>query len=122
MNDMYSFSDQSARIIGGLAIVLSVVNPVVISLLIYLGIYYCSRKKAEPGIVLCWIVYLILLNCVRLPHSRKFWRGIKFGDLAVCLCNCQIKIRQYFLLGYIRMVIPYRTAKFKSANIFAMVI
>ena len=46
----------------------------------------------------------------------------KFGGLTVCLCNRQIKIRQYFLLAYIHMAIPYRTAKFKSANIFAMVI
>ena len=42
----------------------------------------------------------------------------KFGGLAVCLCNRQIKIRQNFLLAYIRMVIPYRTAKSKFANIF----
>ena len=46
------------------------------------------------------------------PYSWKIWQ---FGSL---LCNSQIKIRQYFLL----MVIPYRTAKFKSAHIFAMVI
>ena len=49
-------------------------------------------------------------------------RGIKFGGLAVYLYNRQIRIRQYFILAYIRMVIPYRTAKFKSASIFAMVI
>ena len=57
-----------------------------------------------------------------LPYSRKFWRGIKFGGLAVCLCNHQIKICQYFLLAYICMAIPYWTTKFKSANIFAMAI
>ena len=35
-------------------------------------------------------------------------------------CDRQIKIRpQYFILAYIRMAIPYPTAKFKSANIFA---
>ena len=53
-----------------------------------------------------------------IPYSRKIWRGIKFGGLAVCLCNRQIKIRQNFLLAYIHMAIPYRTAKLKFANIF----
>ena len=43
-----------------------------------------------------------------------------FSSLAVCLCNCQIKICQYFFLAYISMVIPCWTVKFKSANIFAM--
>ena len=53
-----------------------------------------------------------------IPYSRKIWRGIKFGGLAVLhvYYNRQIKIRQIFLLAYIRMAIPYRTAKFKSAN------
>ena len=46
----------------------------------------------------------------------------KFGGLAVYLCNFQIKICQYFILTYIRMVIPYQTDKLKSANIFAMAI
>ena len=46
----------------------------------------------------------------------------KFGGLAIYLNNCQIKIRQNFLLAYIRVVIPYRTAKLKSANTFAMAI
>ena len=44
----------------------------------------------------------------------------KFGgelNLAVRAYNRQIKVRQYFLHAYMRMVIPYRTAKFKSANI-----
>ena len=69
-----------------------------------------------------WI-YTILINKLdNIPYSRKIWRGIKFGSLAVCLCNRQIKICQYSLLLYIRMAIPYQTAKFKSANIFAMVI
>ena len=57
-----------------------------------------------------------------LPYSRKFWRGIKFGGLVVNLCNRQIKIHQYFILTYIHVAIQYRTAKFKSANIFAMTI
>ena len=55
-----------------------------------------------------------------LLYSRKNWRGIKFGGLADCLSNRQIIICQNFLLAYIRMAIPYRTAKFKSANTFVM--
>ena len=43
-------------------------------------------------------------------------------NLAVCLSNHQIKIRQNFLFTYIRMAILYRTAKFKYANMFAMAI
>ena len=39
--------------------------------------------------------------------------NFKFGGLAVYLCN-----RQFI----VRMMIQYRTTKFKSANIFAMVI
>ena len=31
-------------------------------------------------------------------------------------------MRQYFILAYIHVAIPYRTAKFKSANIFAIAI
>ena len=57
-----------------------------------------------------------------IPYSRKIWLGIKFGGLAVYLCNRQIKMRQYFILAYIHVAIPYRTAKFKSANIFAIAI
>ena len=61
--------------------------------------------------------------CLRnLPYSQKIWRGIKFGGLAVCLVTAKFKIRQYFILAYIRMAIPYRIAKFKSANIFAIAI
>ena len=57
-----------------------------------------------------------------IPYSRKIWRGIKFGGLAVYYYNRQIKIRQNFLLAYICMAIPYRTAKFKSANILSIAI
>ena len=53
----------------------------------------------------------------KIPYSRKIWRGIKVGGLAVRAYNRQIKARQYFLHAYIRMAILYRTAKFKSANI-----
>ena len=51
----------------------------------------------------------VALHCIL--YSRKIWQVIKFGGLAVYLCNRQIKIRQYFLLAYIRIEIPYRTAK-----------
>ena len=54
-----------------------------------------------------------------IPYSQKIWWGIKFGGLA---CNRQIKFHQCFILAYIHMSIPYRTAKFKSANIFTMAI
>ena len=63
------------------------------------------------------IVYAIIVL-----YSWKIWRGIKFGSLAVCLSNRQIKIHQNFLLAYICMVIPYWTTKFKSVNTFAMAI
>ena len=36
-----------------------------------------------------------------IPYSRKIWRGIKFGGLADCLRNHQIKTCQNFLLVYI---------------------
>ena len=54
--------------------------------------------------------------------ARKFAREYKFSDLAVYLCNFQIKTRQHFLLEHICMAIPCQTAKFKSANIFSMAI
>ena len=42
-----------------------------------------------------------------IPYRWKIWWGIKFGGLAVYLHDCQIKIRQYFILAYIHMTIPY---------------
>ena len=60
---------------------------------------------------------------VKVLYSRKIWRGIKFGGLAVYnYYNRQIKIRQNFLLTYIRVPILYQTAKFKSTNILAIAI
>ena len=35
-----------------------------------------------------------------IPYSQKICWGIKFGGLAVYLCNHQIKIHQYFILVY----------------------
>ena len=72
--------------------------------------FYLSTLLQTPGIM------------TELPYSRKIWRGIKFGGLAVLYYNRQIKIRQIFLLAYIRMAIPYRTAKFKSTNILIIAI
>ena len=68
--------------------------------------------------ILYFCTQIVNLSIV-LFYSQKIWRGIKFGILAVYLCDRQIKIRQYFILAYniIGMVIPYRTTKFKSANI-----
>ena len=63
-----------------------------------------------------------MYNHMHIPYSRKIWRRIKFGGLAVYLNNRQIKIRQNFLLAYIRVAIPYRTAKLNSTNTFAMAI
>ena len=53
-----------------------------------------------------------------LLYSWKIWQGIKFGSLAVYLCNCHIKIHQYFIhvLAYIHMAISYRTAKGPTAK------
>ena len=55
-----------------------------------------------------------------LSYSRKYWRGVKFWQFGGLHHNRQIKIHQNFLLAYnniiIRMVIPYGTTKFKSAN------
>ena len=59
-----------------------------------------------------WIVFHQLVMCYNILYSRKIWQGIKFGGLAVCLSNCQIKIRQNLLRAYICMAIPYRTVKF----------
>ena len=41
----------------------------------------------------------LILYHYKIPYSRKIWRGIKFGGLAVYLNNRQIKIRQNFLLA-----------------------
>ena len=57
-----------------------------------------------------------------IPYSRKIWWGIKFGGVVVYHCNCQIEIRQCFMLTYIHMAIPYRTAKFKSTDSFIVAI
>ena len=64
-----------------------------------------------------------MVNC---PTRSQYRIAGKFGgelNLAVLYYYTrQIKIRQIFLLAYIRMAIPYRTAKFKSANILIIAI
>ena len=62
----------------------------------------------------------MLENMYTLPYSRKIWRGIKFWRFGSLACDRQIKIRQYFIFVYIRMAIPYRTAKFRSANVIIL--
>ena len=49
---------------------------------------------------------------------KIWWWGIKSGSLVVYL-QLSSTIRQYFLLAYVHMVIPYmyQTAKIKSSNI-----
>ena len=61
-------------------------------------------------------------SCV-IPYSRKIWWGIKVGGLAVYITTAKLKFAKFsYLHIYIIMAIPYRTAKFKSANILAIVI
>ena len=60
------------------------------------------------------IIILVLRNTITV-YSRKIWRGIKFGGLIYM----STAILSYLHNNNInlRMAIPYRTAKFKSANI-----
>ena len=59
-------------------------------------------------------------------YSRKIWRGIKFGSLAVYSITTKLKSTKisysHNLTVYIHMAIPYRTTKFKYANILAIAI
>ena len=50
-----------------------------------------------------------------IPYSRKIWRGIKFGGLAVCLRTAKLKSAKFFRV-HVRMAILYHTAKFNSNN------
>ena len=50
-----------------------------------------------------------MLNISTYHIAGKF--GIKLGSLAVYICNCQIKIRLYFLLAY---SIPYSQKYWRS--------
>ena len=80
--------------------------------LLYLSDYrWMSSKLMINIMLLCYR----LLN-VHVPYSWKIWW---FGGQYY---NRRIKIRQNFLLAYIHMVILYRTAKFKSANVLEIAI
>ena len=74
-----------------------------------------SKVVSTPKMceIVCWCTVGII---ILLPYSQKIWQ---FGSLYY---NCQIKIRQNFLLACIRMAILYQTAKFKFANILAIAI
>ena len=57
-----------------------------------------------------------------IPYSRKIWRRIKFGGLAVYITTAKLKSAKIsYSHTYIIMAIPYRTMKFKSANILAII-
>ena len=77
--------------------------------------FICGIEGHEKNITLILGKSVKISLCIIL-YSRKIWR---FGGLYY---NHQIKIRQHFLLAYIHMAIPYRTAKFKSANILPIAI
>ena len=49
-------------------------------------------------------------------------RSPKFGSLAVYITTAKLKCTKISYSHNIRMAIPYRTAKFKSATILAIVI
>ena len=66
-------------------------------------------------------IHSSMYECV-LPYSRKIWRGIKFGGLAVDVTTAKLKSAKISYSHIIRMAILYRTAKSKSANILAIVI
>ena len=60
------------------------------------------------------IGHRLVAACVivkRIPYSRKIWLGIKFGNLAVYLHDCRIKIHRikfYYLYIYTYAgAIPY---------------
>ena len=72
----------------------------------------------------------MLAFCIRhfglthyIPYGQNILRGIKFGGLAVYITTANLKSAKIsYLHNYIRMAIPYRIAKFKSANILAIAI
>ena len=58
----------------------------------------------------------------QVPYSRKIWWGIKFGGLGVCLATAKLKSTIFHTCIYTYGNPLPNSAKFKSANIFAMVI
>ena len=72
-------------------------------------VQHCHKgERAGPGgtatlgyystLTSVFISHFLVLHLI--PYSWKIWRGIKFGRLADCLSNHQIKTRQNFLLTY----------------------
>ena len=86
----------------------------------------------ESGEVQEWVggVGLSVDSQVVLPYSRKYWRSIKFGGLAVGEATVKFKsvkfkfdlrdIPYYFTRVRARIYMYGTTAKFKSANIFIL--
>ena len=66
-------------------------------------------------------MYNIICN-YNIPYGRKIWWGIKSGSLAVYITTAKLKSAKISYLHIIRMAIPYRTAKFQSANILVIAI
>ena len=62
------------------------------------------------------------VNFILYHIAGKFGGGIKFGSLAVYITTAKLKSARISYLHIICMAIPYQTAKFKSANILAIVI
>ena len=92
-----------------------------VSTCVWLSVQVNQAKLLAAHFYVCTIKNN-LASCIIL-YSWKIWRGIKFGGLAVCMSTAKLKSKiQNFLLAYIRMAIPYQTAKFKSTNTFAMAI
>ena len=69
----------------------------------------------------------ILSNESRLPYSRKYWRGIKFGGLAVCEQTAKLKSANFYsrvITSFIRYI-PKRENRqikirqFRFSTIFA---
>ena len=86
------------------------------------GPYQLIRSIVKPVFRRFWQIINYQLHVLSKLHFCGYRIAGKFGGLAVYLYNHQIKIRQYFLLACMHMAIPYRIAKFKSANICVMAI
>ena len=74
------------------------------------------RKKIN---VHCFHKFLTAIS--DLSHSRKIWRGIKFGGLAVCLATAKLKSAS---ISHLHKLYTYgdplpNCQIYKSANIFA---
>ena len=84
------------------------INPVLADLVMEAG--YCAIDKLYSKVVSMWLIL----------YSRKIWWGIKFGGLVGYVTTTKLKSAKISYSHIIRMVILYRTGKFKSANILAI--